>query len=77
MYLPCPFIYFCFQDPHNIDSYISRNILLPDLNNEFDQKNSTYYKNLSRLNKFVMIRFTDDTMVKPKGTAVSLDYPYF
>lgn len=65
----------CFgqqQDPRNLQTYLERNIFLPDINNELDTKNATYVKHLTSLNALVMFMFSDDITVKPKETAVSL-----
>ncbi|CAG8588552.1 8605_t:CDS:2, partial [Diversispora eburnea] len=58
-----------FKDPKNIETYLAKNIFLPDINNELMFKNKTYAKNLASLNKFVMIRFTEDTIVRPKDSS--------
>jgi len=38
---------------------------LADINNERTQKNESYARNLASLDKFVMVRFNNDTMVEP------------
>jgi len=53
-----------WHDPFAEDEYKRYCVFLPDINNE-NQKNSTYKKNLISLNKFVMTKFTKDTMVQP------------
>ncbi|KAG0370318.1 hypothetical protein BGZ54_006894 [Gamsiella multidivaricata] len=58
-----------YKDPHNLQTYLQRNIFLPDINNELTPKNATYKKNLSSINKLVMFLFMDDITVKPKETA--------
>jgi palmitoyl-protein thioesterase len=68
-----------FNDPNNQDAYLKQSILLPDINNAHpinsdDEdmptgKNQTYKRNLSSLNKFVMIKFTEDVTVVPAETA--------
>jgi palmitoyl-protein thioesterase len=50
--------------------YLEKNRFLPYLNNE-KQFNSTYKENMKSLNKFIMIRFAQDVMIKPAYTAVS------
>ncbi|KAI8973197.1 palmitoyl protein thioesterase [Mycotypha africana] len=57
-----------YRDPNNEQAYLNRNIFLPDINNEND-RNETYKENLSALDKFVMIRFDQDVMIKPSFTA--------
>ncbi|CAG8591605.1 16551_t:CDS:2, partial [Racocetra fulgida] len=59
-----------FKDPKRLDIYLKKNIFLPDINNELEVKNETYKKNLVTLNKLVLIRFTEDTTLKPGDTAV-------
>ncbi|KAL1924532.1 uncharacterized protein VTP21DRAFT_4186 [Calcarisporiella thermophila] len=57
-----------YKDPNNLDAYLEYNIFLPDINNELPEKNASY--NLADLTgKFVMVRFSNDTMLKPKETA--------
>ncbi|CAG8480793.1 7672_t:CDS:2, partial [Diversispora eburnea] len=58
-----------FKDPENIDTYLEKNIFLPDINNEHMKKNVTYANNLSSLNKFVLIRFTEDRTIVPIDSA--------
>ncbi|KAF9099148.1 hypothetical protein BGX23_003741 [Mortierella sp. AD031] len=58
-----------FKDPRKLDTYLQRNIFLPDINNEHAAKNGTYAERLSGLNKLVMFMFMNDITVKPKETA--------
>ncbi|CAG8715878.1 7586_t:CDS:2, partial [Acaulospora morrowiae] len=58
-----------YKDPYRLELYLKQNIFLPDINNELENKNKTYAKNLASLNKFVLIRFTEDVTVKPRDTA--------
>ncbi|KAI9323209.1 palmitoyl-protein thioesterase 1 [Dichotomocladium elegans] len=58
-----------YKDPRNRQVYLERNVFLPRLNNELPTKNSTYSDHLSGLDLFAMVRFTEDTMVKPSETA--------
>ncbi|KAG0097608.1 hypothetical protein BGZ93_002397 [Podila epicladia] len=58
-----------YKDPKNLQTYLERNIFLPDINNEHDVKNATYVKHLTTLNALVMFMFSDDITVKPKETA--------
>ncbi|CAG8641404.1 14482_t:CDS:2, partial [Dentiscutata heterogama] len=58
-----------FKDPKRLDIYLKKNIFLPDINNELEIKNVTYKENLVTLNKLVLIRFTEDTTLKPGDTA--------
>ncbi|KAK4516831.1 NADH:ubiquinone oxidoreductase [Mucor velutinosus] len=67
-----------YRDPANEKGYLERNRFLPGLNNENDE-NVRYKQNLSSLDKFVMIRFSEDVMIKPGYTAVGgewLGYVY-
>lgn len=55
-----------WQDPLDQAAYISENIFLPDINNALPVKNNTYKANLASLNAFVMVKFTQDSMVQPR-----------
>jgi palmitoyl-protein thioesterase len=55
-----------WQDPLNEDEYVNKSVFLADINNQRAVKNETYKQNLITLNKFVMVMFTEDTMVQPK-----------
>jgi palmitoyl-protein thioesterase len=50
---------------------LEKNRFLPDLNNEL-RINPKYKDNISLLDRFVMIRFSEDAMIKPGYTAVSM-----
>ena len=58
-----------FRSPDELDAYLESSNYLADINNERELKNKTYKKNLSSLNKFVMLMFEDDTTVIPKESA--------
>ncbi|KAF7729449.1 hypothetical protein EC973_004429 [Apophysomyces ossiformis] len=58
-----------FKDFKRYEDYLGSNIFLPDLNNELSQKNQTYANRLAQLDVFVMIRFAEDTMLKPAETS--------
>jgi len=68
-----------FNDPNNHDTFLKQSIFLADINNahptrsDDDEmpigKNETYKLNLSSLNKFVMVKFTQDVTVVPAETA--------
>ncbi|KAG0372528.1 hypothetical protein BGX24_000138 [Mortierella sp. AD032] len=58
-----------FKDPKKLETYLERNIFLPDINNELAVKNLTYATQLKSLNKLVMFMFMNDVTVKPKETA--------
>jgi len=54
-----------WHDPFASGDYVKYSLFLGDINNVRQQKNETYKQNLIRLNKFVMVKFTEDTMVQP------------
>ena len=55
-----------WHDPNQRERYLQNNIFLPDLNNEIEgRRNESYKRNLMKLKKFVMVRFTKDSMVEP------------
>ncbi|KAI8379736.1 Alpha/Beta hydrolase protein [Radiomyces spectabilis] len=58
-----------FKDRVNSQGYLQKNIFLPDLNNEHSGKNISYKQHLLSLDKIVLIKFSDDTMIKPAETA--------
>lgn len=58
-----------FRDPEEIDSYLENSNFLADINNERDEKNEGYKKNLMQLNRFVMVMFDTDDVVVPKESA--------
>jgi hypothetical protein len=49
------------QDPNNLEAYLQNNIFLPDINNEREDKDSTYADNLASLTRLVLYRFEEDT----------------
>jgi len=49
----------------DVKAYLAGNIFLPDINNALPTKNQTYKNNILKLSNFVMVRFTEDTMVQP------------
>lgn len=55
-----------WQDPLDQAAYLAGNIFLPDINNALPTKNNTYKANLASLNAFVMVKFTQDSMVQPR-----------
>jgi palmitoyl-protein thioesterase len=56
-----------WHDAINENNYVEHNIWLPGMNNEVNQ-NQTYKENLMSLNAFVMVQFTEDTMVQPRSS---------
>ncbi|KAI7870838.1 Alpha/Beta hydrolase protein [Spinellus fusiger] len=58
-----------YKHPKNHAGYLKRNIFLPDLNNERHVQNLTYKHNIAQLDMLVMVKFSQDTMIKPAETA--------
>jgi palmitoyl-protein thioesterase len=58
-----------FKDIGNYQNYLSYSSFLADLNNEKSEKNQTYKEKFSNLEKVVLIKFSEDTMIIPKETA--------
>uniref|UniRef100_A0A3Q2D8V7 Palmitoyl-protein thioesterase 1 n=1 Tax=Cyprinodon variegatus TaxID=28743 RepID=A0A3Q2D8V7_CYPVA len=56
-----------WHDPLNDDLYKKHSLFLADINQE-RAVNETYRKNLQRLQKFVMVKFLQDTVVDPVDT---------
>ena len=54
-----------FRDPEDLESYLEHSNFLADVNNERGDKNATYKENLQRLERFVMYKFAEDTVVVP------------
>jgi len=52
--------------------YLELSEWLADINNEREEKNKTYATNLSSLEKFVMIRFSEAKTVVPPDSSVSV-----
>lgn len=50
--------------------YLEKNQFLPVINNELGEKNQTYKENIESLDKLILIRFSEDVMIKPGFTAV-------
>ncbi|KAI1334466.1 palmitoyl-protein thioesterase 1 [Xylariaceae sp. FL0016] len=57
-----------FRNPSDMSSYLEHSNFLADINNERDEKNATYAKNMEQLSNFVMYLFEDDETVIPKET---------
>jgi len=55
-----------WKDPYDYDDYLEYCQFLPDINNERDEKNMTYKKNIMSLNNFVLLYSTVDTIIIPK-----------
>ncbi|KAM7348838.1 palmitoyl-protein thioesterase 1-like [Cochliomyia hominivorax] len=54
-----------WHDPLNEKKYIAKSTFLADINNEMFV-NGLYADNLNKLEKFVMVKFINDTIVQPK-----------
>ena len=54
-----------WHDPRFLDEYRQHSLFLADINNERLPRNSSYAKNLAKLEKLVLVRFNNDTMVEP------------
>jgi palmitoyl-protein thioesterase len=57
-----------WHDPLNEDAYRSKSTFLAEINNE-KKINQDYIDRLQALNKFVMIKFENDTIVQPVETS--------
>ena len=57
-----------WHDPLDEKAYRAKSVFLADINNEREEKNEEYKANLVKLQKFVMVKFEDDTVVDPRGT---------
>lgn len=57
-----------WHDPLNEDVYKQKSSFLADINNEL-KRNEDYVTRLQSLNKFVMIKFENDTIVDPRATS--------
>ncbi|KAJ6637666.1 Palmitoyl-protein thioesterase 1 [Pseudolycoriella hygida] len=53
-----------WHDPLNEQKYVQSSSFLADINNE-RSINQTYIENLMKLKRFVMVKFTKDTIVQP------------
>ena len=58
-----------YRNPNDLENYIKSSNFLADINNERRVKNSTYKKNMMKLEKFAMYMFKDDKTVVPKQSA--------
>lgn len=63
-----------WKDPTDLSSYREYSAFLADINNERDVKNESYKENLNRLERFVMVRFSRDSMVIPR---ISSHFGYY
>lgn len=56
-----------------MERYLELSAWLADINNERDEKNETYAYHLSSLEKFVMIKFSEEKTVVPPDSSVRCD----
>lgn len=63
------------KDPKAFASYLEKNDFIKDINNEGENTNATYAKNLASLENFVMLMFDKDTTVEPKQSSWFASYP--
>ena len=57
------------RTPERFEEYVAHSRFLRDINNEGAAKNASYKEGLQRLEQFVMVRFSDDTTVRPPESA--------
>lgn len=57
-----------WHDPMQEEVYQSGSTFLADINNE-KEINSEYVENLQKIDKFVMVKFSQDTMVEPRESS--------
>lgn len=57
-----------WHDPMNEDLYRTKSTFLAEINNE-KTVNQDYIDRLQKLNKFVMVKFANDTIVQPLETS--------
>ncbi|KAJ7072548.1 Alpha/Beta hydrolase protein [Mycena amicta] len=59
-----------FRDPTRLEEYYAANSFLTSINNEIAEvRNATYARNFASLNKLVLVLFTEDKTVVPKGSS--------
>lgn len=58
-----------YRDPAQYEEYLEGSNFLADINNEREEKNEDYAKNIAKLSNFVMYMFEDDTTVVPRETS--------
>ncbi|KNC46389.1 salivary protein [Thecamonas trahens ATCC 50062] len=57
-----------FLDPFDYDAYLKYNQYMADINNQRAEKNPLYKANLLTLNKLILVRFNNDTIVIPRAS---------
>ena len=55
-----------YRDTSDYENYLDYSNFLADVNNEREEKNETYAKNLAKLERFVMVVFKGDKTVVPR-----------
>jgi len=55
-----------WKDPFRIKDYVKDSVFLADINNEREEKNATYRKNMISLNTVLWVDSKNDTIVIPK-----------
>lgn len=63
-----------FRDMEHLDDYLEYSNYLADVNNERTKKNATYSKKISKLDKFIMIKFAEDDVIQPPESTWFADY---
>jgi len=57
-----------WHDPLAEQEFQEKSLFLADINNQGKVKNETYKENLQKLSNLVLVKFTKDTVVDPKGS---------
>jgi len=57
-----------WHDPLAEEEFQAKSLFLADINNEGPRKNSSYAENLSSVDNLVLIKFTKDSIVDPRGS---------
>jgi len=55
-----------WHDPLAEQEYVEKSLFLADINNQGQTKKKEYSENMKKLEKFLLVKFTKDTMVDPK-----------
>ncbi|KAJ2551602.1 hypothetical protein EV175_003630 [Coemansia sp. RSA 1933] len=58
-----------FKDPERLDQYLKYNIFLPDINSDLGKTNQEYRGRIAALEKMVLVRFSDDTLISPASSS--------
>jgi len=57
-----------WHDPLAEQEFSEKSLFLADINNQGSDKNQTYKENLTKLEHLVLVKFSQDTVVDPKGS---------